>query len=257
MWWATIFGTLGYGAWLATGPGFFLSPGSWLPFLISAICETGYFITLVRGYAQGDLSLVYPISRGSAPIFTAIWSAIVLAESLPRLGYAGIGLMVAGLYIASLPVEGSLLKLDSFMVFRNSSVGWALASAIFISIYSVSDKVAVAATNPLVYNWWVFAGNSIFWAPIAWQRFRFKANFDELRNNWWIVIVTGVLMIGAYAFALWALSLTSASYVTAGRGFSVIIGAGFGSLLLKERFGKVRILGATLMVAGLALMAFS
>jgi drug/metabolite transporter (DMT)-like permease len=247
----------GYGVWLAAGFGFFLSPASWLPFLISAICETGYFVTLVKGYAQGDLSLVYPISRGSAPVFAAIWSAIVLAENLPSLGYVGIGLMVAGLYVASLPVEQTRIKIESSSILHNRAVGWALASAVFISIYSVSDKVAVAATNPLVYNWWVFAGNTVLWAPIVWRRFAFKANFDELRNSWWAVIVTGVLMVGAYALALWALALTSASYVVAGRGFSVIIAACFGSFMLKERFGTVRIIGAALMVAGLGLMAFS
>ena len=257
MWWATVFGMFGYGVWLATGFGFFLSPASWLPFLISAICETGYFVTLVKGYAQGDLSLVYPISRGSAPVFAAIWSAIVLAENLPSLGYVGIGLMVAGLYVASLPVEQTRIKFESSSILHNRAVGWALASAVFISIYSVSDKVAVAATNPLVYNWWVFAGNTVLWAPIVWRRFAFKANFDELRNSWWAVIVTGVLMVGAYALALWALALTSASYVVAGRGFSVIIAACFGSFMLKERFGTVRIIGAALMVAGLGLMAFS
>jgi drug/metabolite transporter (DMT)-like permease len=257
MWWATVFGTFGYGAWLAVGLGFFLSPASWVPFLISAVCETGYFVTLVKGYAQGDLSLVYPISRGSAPVFAAIWSAIVFAENLPTLGYVGIGLMVVGLYVASLPVEKQRVKSAYSAILRNRAIGWALASGIFISIYSVSDKVAVAATNPLVYNWWVFVGNAVLWAPFVWRRFTFKPNFDELRNSWWIVIVTGVLMVAAYALALWALSLTSASYVVAGRGFSVIIGACFGSFMLKERFGKVRVIGAALMVAGLALIALS
>jgi drug/metabolite transporter (DMT)-like permease len=100
-------------------------------------------------------------------------------------------------------------------------------------------------------------GNTVLWAPIVWRHFPLKANLDELRNNWWAVIITGILMVGAYALALWALALTSASYVVAGRGFSVIIGACLGSFLLKERFGRVRIVGAALMVAGLALMAFS
>lgn len=257
MWWAAVFGTLGYGVWLATGLGLFLSSGSWFPFLVSAVCETGYFVTLVKGYSQGDLSLVYPISRGSAPIFAAVWSAVFLGEELPWLGYVGIGLMVAGVYVASQPVEQSRIKLEYSSIFRNNAVGWALASAVFISIYSVSDKVAVAATNPTVYNWWVFAGNAIFWAPIVWQRFRFKTNLDELRNSWWSVITTSVLMIGAYGLALGALALTSASYVVAGRGLSVIIGASLGSFLLRERFGVARIIGATLMVAGLGLMAFS
>ena len=90
-----------------------------------------------------------------------------------------------------------------------------------------------------------------------WRRFNFKANLDELRYNWRGVIAVGILSVGSYALALAALAVTSASYVVAGRGLSVIFGACIGSFMLKERFGTVRIIGTTLMVAGLALVAFS
>ena len=257
MWWATVFGTSAYGIYLATGPGFFLSPSSRIPFLISAICETGYFVALVKGYSYGDLSLVYPISRGSAPIFAALISAIIFAETLPLAGYVGIGLMVLGIFLTSQPIEQSKIKFHFSSLIKDPAAGWALASGVFISIYSISDKIAVAATNPLIYNWWVFAGNSILFSPIVWRRFKFKANLDELRNNWRRVIAVGILSVGAYALALAAFALTSASYVVAGRGLSVIVGAGLGSFMLKERFGAARIMGATVMVAGLALIALS
>jgi len=257
MWWATVIGTLGYGLWLLAGPGLLLAPSSHIPFLISAICETGYFVTLVKGYSRGDLSLVYPISRGSAPIFAALLSAFFLGESLPWLGYVGIALMVVGIYVASQPVDQSKIKFQFSSVISDPAVGWSLASAVFIAIYSITDKMAVVATTPPIYNWWVFAGNSIFWAPFVWRRFHFKMNIDELRNNWRSMIVTSVLMVGAYALVLEALALTSASYVVAGRGLSVVIGACLGSFMLKERFGAIRIVGATVMVVGLALMAFS
>ena len=257
MWWATVFGTVGYGVWLVAGPGIFLNPGSRLPFLISAVCETGYFITLVEGYSRGDLSLVYPLSRGSAPIFAALLAAIVLGQGLPWVGYLGVLLMVLGVYVASLPVETSRLTFEFTSILRNGAAGWALASGVFIAVYSVSDQEAVAATNPLVYNWWVFLGNAILWAPAVWRGSRSKLNMTELRDNWRGVAVTGVLSVGSYAAALVALTMTSASYVVAGRGLSVIIGACLGSFLLKEKFGTVRILGATLMVVGLGLIAFT
>ena len=72
-----------------------------------------------------------------------------------------------------------------------------------------------------------------------------------------MAIITSALSAGAYALALAALALTSASYVVAGRGLSVIIGAWLGSSVLKEKFGTVRMIGATLMFVGLAMMAFS
>ena len=259
MWWATVLGVLGYGIWLLFGPGIYLAPASLLPFLVSAVAETGYFVTLVKGYSQGDLSLVYPISRGSAPIFAVVLSALVLSEKLPWFGYVGIGLMVIGIYVASLPLRGGRRNLWGTMLapFRNVAVGWSLASAVFIAIYSVSDKIVVTATPPLIYNWWVFVGNAILWMPLVWHRFPSRRNFDELRKNALGVIATSVMMVGAYAAALVALGLTSASYVVAGRGLSVVIGAFFGSLMLKEGFGSTRIMGATLMVVGLVLIAFA
>jgi drug/metabolite transporter (DMT)-like permease len=257
MWWATVFGMVGYGVWLASGPGVFLNSGSWLPFSVSALCEAGYFVALVQGYSKGDLSLVYPISRGSAPILAALLGVIVLAENLPWMGYFGVGLMVVGIYVTSRPVGPSSNGGGNPTRPQVSAVVWALASGIFISIYSVSDKLAVAATPPLVYNWWVFAGNAVLWAPFVWRRNRFKLNIHELQDNWRNILATSVMSVGAYAAALTALSMTSASYVVAGRGLSVVIGAVFGSLLLRERFGRVRIFGAILMVVGLGMIAFS
>ena len=255
MWWATVVGTLGYGLWVACGPGIYIGSGSWFPFLISAACETGYFFTLVQGYSKGDLSLVYPISRGSAPIFAALWGAVFLWERLPWFGYVGVGLMVAGVIGASLPPDRSRMTLELVSSLRNST-GWALASGVFISIYSFSDKIAVVSTAPLVYNWWVFAGNTVLWMPIVWRKSHFRANLEELRTNWRGIVATSVMMVASYAAALAAFALTSASYVVAGRGLSVVIGALFGAYMLKERYGLVRIVGATLMVAGLGLIAF-
>jgi len=260
MWWATVLGTFGYGVLLLSSSSIYLDPRSWLPFLVSAFAETGYFVTLVRGYSQGDLSLVYPISRGSAPIFAAVWGGLLLGERLPWLGYLGVLLMVGGVFVASVPANPSGTKFGPSAVissFRNRAAGWALASAIFISIFSLSDKVAVNATPPLIYNWWVFAGNTVLWMIPTWGRPNFRMNLNELRSNWRAIIATSFMMVSAYAAALAALALTSASYVVAGRGLSVIIGALFGSLFLRERFGASRIVGASLMVAGLALIAFA
>jgi len=259
MWWASLFGTFGYGLWLLSSSGIYLNSGSWIPFLISASAETGYFVTLVRGYSKGDLSLVYPISRGSAPIFAAIWGALVFAEKLPILGYLGVGLIVCGLTAVSIPIRSEPLNGQSgvsSLVLRNAA-GWALACAIFISVFSVSDKVAVTATPPLIYNWWVIAGNTVLWFPIVWRRSRLRTNLQELRTNFRCVIGTSIAMPTAYATALAALALTSASYVVAGRGFSVVIGAIVGALLLKESFGSSRVIGAVIMVTGLALIAFA
>lgn len=260
LWWGVSLGALGYGAWLVSlGPGVFLLPASWIPFLISAASEVGYFVTIVRGYALGDLSLVYPLSRGTAPLFVIVWSALFLGERLPLVGYLGIALMMIGVYVASLTENGAsnLFQLGTLTApLRSHAARWALASAFFISIYSLSDRAALQATPPLVYNFWVYAGNTVFWSPIVWPRTRFLQNVYELRSNWPRLIAGSVMTVSAYVAVLLALTLTSASYVVAGRGTSVVVGALLGTLVLKEGFGAVRVFGAILMVAGLALTAF-
>ena len=200
------------------------------------------------------------ISQGSAPVIAVLLSATLLGERLPWFGYFGICLLVVGVYICSLPVDRLRNKLSvstAVVPFHNIAAGWSLASALFIAIYSLSDKVAVTATPPVIYNWWVFLANTFLWMPVVWRRLPFRGNFDELRNNWRGVLVTSVMMVSAYAAALVALGPTSASHVVAGRGLSVVIGAMFGALMLKEGFGSVRVLGAGLMITGLALMAFA
>jgi len=263
MWLATVFGTLGYGVWLAwlSGQTLFLATRTWPWFMLSAIAETGYFVTLVRGYSRGDLSLVYPLSRGSAPIFAAVLGAI-MGERLGWFGYAGIVLMVVGVYVASLPVERSRMRFELsrrmfFAPFRDRAAFWALASGVFIAVYSISDKVAVTTTLPLTYNWWVFVGNTFFWMPFVLQRTRLSTILGELRSSWRSIIMTAVMMVGAYAAALAALALTSASYVVAGRGSSVVIAAIIGSSVLKESYGSTRITGGAIMVLGLVLIAFA
>lgn len=259
LWWAVTLGAGIYAVFLVvSGLGIFLSSASQIFFLISAIAELGYFATLVRAYAQGDLSLVYPLSRGSAPLFVTLWSALVIGERLPPLGYAGIACMIAGVYIASLTANGAVLSVGwrtLFVSYHNHAARWALASAVFIAIYSLSDREAIKATPPLVYNFWVYFGNMFTWALVVWRRDRIAQVLGEFQVNWKRLILGALLSLGSYAMVLQAQTIASTSYVVAGRGTSVVIGALLGTMVLKEGHGAVRVFSALLMVAGLFLIA--
>jgi drug/metabolite transporter (DMT)-like permease len=259
LWWAVTLGASIYAVFLiVSGLGIYLAPASQIFFLVSAVAELGYFATLVRGYAQGDLSLVYPLSRGSAPLFVTLWSATVFGERLPLLGYVGIAFMIAGVYLASLTGNGAGTAFRSrglFAPFHNSAVLWALASAVFIAIYSLSDREAIRATPPLVYNFWVYFGNMFTWALVVWRRDHVQQIVGELQDNWKRLVLGAVLSLGSYALVLQAQTIASTSYVVAGRGTSVVIGALLGTMLLREGFGLQRVFSALLMVAGLVLIA--
>lgn len=260
-WWSVFFGAAGYGGWLLLNGGIYLGPASYIPFAVSAVAEIVYFVTLMEGYSHGDLSVVYPISRGAAPLFLSLFNAALFGERLPPLGYLGIIFMVAGVYIASLVPgarAGERLSLFLTAPFRDHAARMALVSAFFIAIYSLSDRFAVNGVNstpPLIYNFWVYAGNAVTWGVLVWRRGRRNTNMTELRTNWIRIILGSAMTMGGYVAVLVAFTLASASYVTAGRSVSVIIGALLGTLVLKEGFGRTRVLGAVLMVAGLTLIS--
>ncbi len=253
---------LSYGAWLIiSGNGIYLAPASAPFFLISALAEIGFFVGMVRGYAVGDLSLVYPLARGFPPILVAIASALLLNERLPWTGYAGIAIVVAGIFLVSLTANGAGKKFrarDLPDAFRHPATRWALLSGVFIAVYSLTDKIALEnGTPPVVYNFWVFFGNLVGWMPFVWRRTRVQQNFDFIRGNLGGVLIGAAAIVATYFFVLTALAMTSASYVTAGRSLSVVVGALLGTLALKEGFGIARMIGAALMVAGIALMALA
>jgi drug/metabolite transporter (DMT)-like permease len=252
VWWMYSLGALGYGLIVLPVTGIHLASASVLPFIVSSVAEAGYVLTLIRGYGKGDLSLVYPISRGGAPILTVMFAA-VLGERLPLLGLLGIFVSVAGVCFLTLseisPAKGKLSILN-----RGST--WALICAVCIAVYSVSDNIVVVSTPPIIYIWWVFMGNTILTLPFVWRSSRVRNNLSELRSNWRLIIVASLCSLFAYLAILFALTLTSVSYVVTGRALSVLLAAVLGVLLLKEKFGKWRILGAALMIFGLAIIQF-
>ncbi len=257
LWWGVAFGALGSGILILATGSIWLPRELWPLFILSDLAELGYFITLVRGYGEGDLSLVYPLSRGSAPIFLAAWSALLIGERLPFAGYLGVAIMVAGIFVASQKPRAAGAAIADQASMPGRPVLWALASGIFISIYSLSDKIIVGGMSPLAYNWWVYAGNAITWITIVWTARRRAANIAELRANWPRVLAGSAMTVGAYVLVLIALTTSSASYVVAGRGTSVVFGALLGWRALGESLGRVRVIGALLMVAGLALMSLA
>ncbi len=274
MWWGVSVGATWYGVWMLTQAWLGLPREIWLVFAASLAMEVAYVGLITRGYATGDLSQVYPIARGSPPLLIALWSAIFLGERLPFSGYVGIALLIVGVYLASMPTLADFWKpLRALSHLRQRSprwdrslwrklsgerwrpAQWALLAAITVSIYSTLDKVAMGYATPLVYNAWVYAGIGLGYAPVVWSRANRASTLREIKANWRRIGIGSVATVGSYLLALIGMSMTAASYVGAVRATSVVIGALFGWLLLKEQFGGVRVFAAGLMVVGLLLIA--
>jgi drug/metabolite transporter (DMT)-like permease len=223
---------------------------SW-PFLAgSTIVHIGYYVGLIKAYRYGDLSQVYPLARGTAPVLVALLSAVTAGELLSPLGFAGVALVSCG--TASLAFERGLPKGD-----HGRSVMFALFTALTIMTYTVIDGLGVRRSGtPLAYIAWLFAidGLPLLIAARIWRRGQTLA---YLRRTWHLAMAGGFLSFAGYGIAIWAMSLGAMAQVAALRETSVIVAAAIGALFLHEPFGRRRILAAAIVAVGIVLMQSS
>jgi len=256
---------LAFGWWML---GFFCVPGipilffihktdsaGWMFAIASGLLEAVYFFTLSRAYTLGDLSVVYPVARGSAPLFVLVWAGLFLHERPSKWGIAGIALVVTGLYLIHLPSLKDWRR--PLAGFRTPAVRWALYTGLFISGYTALDKRGVSYFSPWIYLYLLL---SICWIALSLQWLipsRRVALVEEIGLDRRMLQIAGAAILGTagYATVLAAMRLTPVSYVSPVREISVVIGTWIGIRFLGERGGNLRIAAAGLVVAGVLLIA--
>ncbi len=230
-------------------------PTAVLPYmLVSAVAETLYFITLSKAYELGDLSVVYPLAR-SSPLFLTILAVLFLNESISAWGIVGIALMVIGVYtihLRSLDLKDLTLPLRSL---RGRASQFAIVTAIWTTVYSLADKVSVTAVDPIVYSLWLeVLIVPMMTAVVLWRRGT-DAMVREWRNSRVNATAGGFLMRFGYVLVLIAMSRVQVSYILAIRQLSVVLGAAAGVFLLREKYGKVRLVSSTIIFLGVYVLA--
>lgn len=228
-------------------------PIAWAVVAASALAEAAYMFSTSMAYARSDLSIVYPLSRGSAPLFIAVWAGLFLGERPSLAGWAGIALIVAGLYILNLRSAGDLLK--PLRSLQQSGSRWALLAGLCTSAYSVLDKTGVRYIAPLPYLYLVLAGSWLALAPVCWLGLRRAVMVREWQVGKWSALLTGVVVMMAYVLVLTAMRRSAVSYVGAVREMSVILGAWVGSVWLREGQAGLRVPASVLVAAGIVLIA--
>jgi drug/metabolite transporter (DMT)-like permease len=218
--------------------------------LASAILHTAYYMLLDRAYRSGgDLSLVYPLARGSGPLITVVVAVLLLGENPSGVALAGAALIACGAVLltgnlARLRERGSLL-----------AVIYALLTGCTIASYTVVDKLAVAAfaVPPILQDWAANLGRVVLMTPLA-----LRAP-DEIASTWRRarkeIIAVAILCPLSYILVLTAMVFTPVSYVAPAREVSILIAAVMGAQLLKEGETGRRLLAATAMVAGIVCLA--
>ena len=231
-----------------------VEPSAWLIVLLSGVLEAIYFFTLTRAYTSGDLSLVYPIARGSAPLFLLLWAVLFLGERPTWMGFCGIASVIAGLYLINLSKIRDWSR--PLHAFRSSASRWALLTGVLISAYSAVDKVGVRYFHPFVYLYLILLV-CCFFLSFQWlipdRRVALK---EEPRNGRLIpILAAAVFGTAGYLLVLGAMRLSPVSYVGPVREVSVVIGAWIGIRYLGEQGGSLRIAASILVALGIGLIA--
>jgi len=248
-WWmVTIGGVFALIALFFTG----LPPRQMWIFAIISICvEAIYFVTLSYAYHDNDFSLIYPVARGSAPAFLALWSFIFLHEKLTSGGMLGLGMIIGGLLIIGI---NTLTQAHvTHLHFKGAAV--AVFIALLISIYTTIDGAAVQNGFALPYVMSMFAFVPIPITPFIFREYKWERIKKTLTSQPIRVPLAGVLGVLAYLMAVFSYSIAPLSYAGSIREVSVVFGALAGWWFLKEKMGGIRLLGAIVIFAGIVVIA--
>ncbi|RIA44026.1 putative membrane protein [Hephaestia caeni] len=217
--------------------------GAWGWLATSALLHAFYLFSLIRAYQVGDLSAVYPVLRGTAPLLTALVTLGVLGEPATTQEIAGIALVGAAMFVM---IAGRHVASDA--------LGWALLTGVFIAGYTVIDAHGVrAAPSPASYIVWVFVtmgGVVVTMFGIASR----GAIFASAARQWKPGVIAGALSIVTYGMALWAFSLGPTAPLAALRETGMVTALAIAVLFLGERVTPGRIAGVLGILAGAALI---
>jgi len=223
----------------------------WLFALVSAGLEAAYMLTLSLAYKNSDFSLAYPMARGTAPAFLLLWSLLFLREKLTGWGLVGLIMIIGGLILTG---ASSLIE-NRKNIPNIKGIAAAVATALFISMYTFVDGIAVKRGPALPYGLLMFSLIPIWSTPVVLRKYGWSQVIGEWKVQPGRFLITGFLGVVAYLIALAAYSFAPISYSGAIREISVVLGALAGWRFLGERLGVVRVIGAIIIFAGILTIA--
>jgi uncharacterized membrane protein len=238
----------------------------------SGILEALYFAFLASAYRRGDLSLVYPLARGTAPLLAVAIGVVLLNERLGIVGSLGVVALLTGLLTLQRPWQ----YLSAAGRASGGAAGFALLTGVTIASYSAVDRVGVRGTEPLIYAGLIWASCSVFLWAYVWVYRRWQtgpaaqdaaapdpaavpdpaaAAFDSRRAG-----VGGLITLGAYLLILVAFTVAPLTAVAPLRESAIVLASGWGAFRLREAADRTdalqRIGSAGLVLVGALLLAF-
>ncbi len=213
-----------------------------------------YFYALGHSYRVGEYSIVYPVARGLGVALVPVLALLLFDERLSPLGTFGVALVVLGI-IGLHWVPSTWIAATAQSTHVGRGTWWALLTGLTIAAYSLVDKAGVARLHPVPYTALLGLGSSLLLLPAV------LANPDALRQEWTVnrraILAASTMNLTAYLLVLFAFQLAKAGYVVAARELSIVFSAIIGSLWLAEGRLAPRLLGAGVVLAGVACVAMA
>ena len=218
----------------------------WYFLIATVIIHVFYRLNVIYSYRYGDLSYIYPISRGSSCLFVAIISILFLSSDISVAGFVGILIVCIGLF---------LISYSKNLSFNFRGFALAISTAILITAYTLVDGVGVRLSeNGFSYIYWLFTLNGIPLLIIG------LISKDGLRKRETYTfrsgIAAGVFATSSYAIVVWSMQFIEIAYVSSIREISIVFAAIIGMHFLFEKNAKSRIIPSILIVSGISVVYF-
>lgn len=222
--------------------------------LASGLLHLAYNLCLQRGYQVADLSVVYPVARGSGPVLSSLCAFLFLAEQPTSLGLMGLAAVVVGIALISTQGDLSALRRPK----GQAGLWWGAATGALIASYTVVDAYGVKTLliAPVILDWFANLVRAVLLAPsVAGNRHR---ALDLMRGKWLLAVGVGLLSPLSYILVLAALEAGAhVSVVAPAREMSMMLAALLGLFILREPVGPWRLIGCAILVAGVILLSAS
>ena len=215
---------------------------TWFYLICSALLHSLYFILLGIMYNKEDLTFIYPVARGCAPIFVTILSLIFLKEAIPFFGI--IGILIACIALILISINNLNTKVD----FKTILI--SIFIAFIISVYTFTDGSGVRSVDNsatfIVWNFFLGGWISIGYVYLTNKESLFKLRIKELI----LILCATVISFSAYAIIIWSMKYEPFGFVASMRESSIIFASLLGLVLLKEKIGYIRIISGILFFIG-------
>lgn len=228
----------------------------WTVVTVSGVLHVLYYVVLLRGYRKADLTVVYPLARGSGPLLSSLVAITLLGEQISAMGVAGIAGVVGGVFlIAGGP---GLLRAAHDPAQRrrvHKGMAYGLLTGAFIASYTVVDGYGVRflLMSPILVD---YLGNFVRVALLAPAVLRDRSAAAAMwRQQWKYALMVGAISPVSYVLVLYAMQVAPLSHVAPAREVSMLFAALIGGHLLGEGDRLQRLLGAVLIAAGVMALA--